>query len=84
MIISNANRYKISKVGLKVECPGAGKEVAATNCTRTKDDKCEFFQDILFMEDAAWVVCEYGVESKSSSILVPEKSESAEGKDHRW
>lgn len=68
-----ARRFRISKDGLYLECPAAKRTILVESCTRTKDDHCDYFQEIDYSHGSgrAFVLCDYGLEDLKSSIVLP-------------
>ena len=66
-------RFRISKDGLYLQCPAAHRTILTESCTRSEDDHCEYFQGIDYPRGsgAAFVLCDYGLEDRRSSIVLP-------------
>lgn len=66
-------KLRISKDGLYVECPAAHRTILVESCTRSEDSHCDYFQEIDYKEGPgiAFVLCEYGLDDRKSSIVRP-------------
>lgn len=72
-MIRGMRKFRISKDGLYLGCPAAHRTILTESCTRSEDDHCEHFQGLDYSggSGTAFVLCDYGLEDRRSSIVLP-------------
>ena len=68
------HKLMISKDSLRTECPAARRTILTESCTQGADQHCDCFQGIEVSGQDAFVLCDYGLEDRQMSIIIPSGS----------
>ena len=64
-------RQRISKDSLRTECPAAHRTILVESCTQGADQHCDCFKGIEMDGAVAFVLCDYGLEDRQKSFIMP-------------
>jgi len=72
------HRLRVSKDGLRVTCPAAHRTILTESCSQGETEHCDYFNGLDFSRGAVYLLCEYGLEDRRSSIIVPSQYRTGE------
>ena len=64
-------RLRVSKDGVTVKCPAAHRTILTKSCSQGENEHCACFNGVEYSGSVAFVMCDYGVEDRRMSIIVP-------------
>ena len=68
------HKLTISKDSLRTECPAAHRTILVESCSQGADQHCDCFQGLEMSGEVAFVLCDYGLEDRKMSIVIPSGS----------
>ena len=68
-----SRKFRISKDGFYLKCPAAHRTILVKSCSQSEENHCDYFQGIDYSHGsgAAFVLCDYGLDDRKSSIVLP-------------
>jgi len=68
------HRLEVSRDGQRTDCPAAKRTILVESCSQGADQHCDCFQGMKVSGEVAYVLCDYGLEDRKTSIIIPDGS----------
>lgn len=66
------HKLEVSRDGQRTNCPAAHRTTLVESCSQGADEYCDYFQGLQMSGAVVYVICEYGLEDRKMSIIIPE------------
>jgi len=65
------HRLKVSRDGGRVTCPAAHRTILTQSCSQGENEQCDYFNGLDLSRGEVYLLCDYGLEDRKRSIIVP-------------
>ena len=65
------HQLKVSRDGGTVTCPAAHRTILTKSCSQGETEHCDFFNGLDFSRGEVYLLCDYGLEDRRTSVIVP-------------